>query len=163
MDHLYYSSGALYCALSKNKREYFYEDGKLKTVENYSEGRLHGESLLYWPNGKLKRKCTFVKGVRDGLDQMWNEGGGLVDVGNYAMGKPTGRHQRFNEEGSLIEEIEYLEGPRFNLWQWNDVGEVRTEAVWIDSDTYKEKVWDRFQNIWIEKEGYWNGKKLVYV
>lgn len=159
----YYQSGALYGALQENKREYFYEDGTPKTIELYSEGRLDGEALLYWPNGKQKRKCRFVKGVRDGLDQMWNEEGTLVDEGPYKMGKPVGTHRRYNGSGALIEEIEYLDGPRFNLRQWDDAGEIRVEAIWLNPDTYREKAWDRFQNIWVEKEGYWNGKKLVYV
>ena len=159
----YYQSGALYCAISENKREYFYEDGTLKTVEEYGEGRLHGKAVLYWENGKVKRTCSFVNGVRDGLDQMWSEQGVLVDAGCYRMGKPILKHHRFNFRGSLIEEIEYLDGCRFNLTQWDDEGKLRTEALWIDSDTYREKAWDRFQNIWIEKEGYWNGKRLVYV
>jgi antitoxin component YwqK of YwqJK toxin-antitoxin module len=163
MEHLYYRSDALYCVIHENKKEYFYEDGTPKTFEGYFEGRLHGESLLYWPNGQLKRKCSFIKGVRDGQDLMWNDRGLLVDEGRYDMGKPAGVHRRFNEKGSMIEEIEYLEGPRFNLRSWDDAGEIRVEAIWIDADTYLEKVWDRFQNIWVEKEGFWNGKKLVYV
>lgn len=72
---LYYPSGALYCRISDTKREYYYENGQLKTVEHYREGRLDQEALLYWPNGQLKRKCFFVLGVREGLDQMWDDKG----------------------------------------------------------------------------------------
>ncbi|MGB7978766.1 MAG: hypothetical protein WCF19_06370 [Chlamydiales bacterium] len=160
---LYYRSGALYSTQSETKREYFYEDGTLKTVENYVEGRLNGESLLYWPNGRMKRKCRFVRGVRDGLDQMWSEEGDLLDEGEYQMGKAIGVHRRFNKKGRLVEEIEYLDETRFNLRQWDDAGEIRVEAIWFDLDSYREKIWDRFQNIWVEKEGYWNGRKLIYV
>lgn len=163
MDQLVYQSGMLYCARCENKKEYFYEDGTVKTIERYEGGRLHGESLLYWPNGKLKRKCSFVKGVRDGQDQMWSDEGILLDEGRYEMGKPVGVHRRFNKVGGLVEEIEYLGGPRFNLRSWDDEGVLRVEALWIDADNYREKAWDRFQNIWVEKEGYWNGNKLVYV
>ncbi len=162
MDHLYYRNGALYCAIHPDKKEYFYEDGTPKTIEKMRDGRLEGECLLYWPNGKLKRKCHFIRGMRHGLDQMWNEEGTLIDEGHYELGKPVGIHHRFSKQGKLIEEIEYLEGPRFNLRQWDEQGELRVEALWTDS-TYREKVWDRFQNVWVEKEGFWNGKKLVYV
>jgi antitoxin component YwqK of YwqJK toxin-antitoxin module len=163
MDRLYYQNGKVYCCCSENRKEYFYEDGTLRTVEQYQRGRLEGESLLYWPDGKLKRKCSFVKGVRHGLDEIWNEEGVLQDVGGYEMGKAVGLHRRFSKNGTLIEEIEYLEGTRFNLRQWDDRGELKVEAIWIDSMIYREKAWDRFQNVWIEKEGFWNGKKLVYV
>jgi hypothetical protein len=158
MDDLYYLSGAIYCKVGKGKKEYFYEDGTPKTVENYD-----GESLLYWPNGKLKRKCTFQKGVRHGLDQMWSEEGILADEGSYENGKPVGMHRRYGKKGNLIEEIVYLDGPRFNLRSWDELGELRVDAQWIDAETYVEKAWDRFQNIWIEKEGRLRDKKLIYV
>ncbi len=163
MDNLYYQNGALYSTISANQKSYFYEDGTLKTIENYSDGRLNGESLLYWPNGQLKRRSHFLKGVREGLDQMWSEKGILLDEGRYEAGKPVGIHRRFNKKGQLLEEIEYLDGVRFNLRQWDDAGELRVEALWKDFDTYQEKIWDRFEKIWVEKQGFWNGKKLVYV
>ena len=28
---------------------------------------------------------------------------------------------------------------------------------------YKAKAWDRFQYVWVEQKGVWDGKKLVYV
>lgn len=159
---LYYPNGKIFCRVRKDQKEYYYEDGTLKTLEKLAEGRLHGETVLYWPNGKLKRKCQFVQGVRHGLDQMWSESGVLLDEGHYEMGKPTGIHRRFRNNGALIEEIEYLDSSRFNLRQWDEEGLLRVEAIWSDLD-YCEKVWDRFQEIWVKKEGFWNGKKLVYV
>lgn len=119
------------------------------------------EVCLRWPNGKLKRKCFFKKGLRVGQDLMWNEEGQLVDEGNYKAGKPIGTHRRWDRKGNLIEEIVYLEEKKFNLRQWDEEGNLRVEAMWT-GETYREKVWDRFQKIWIEKQGYWDGKKLVY-
>ncbi len=162
MERLYYPSGALYCASEETQREYFYEEGTLKTLERYQEGRLQGEVLLYWPNGQLKRRCTFEKGARHGLDQMWSAGEVLLDEGHYAHGKPVGLHRRFSKKGALIEEIEYLDGARFNLRRWDESGELQVEAIWSDTE-YREKAWDRFENRWVEKEGFWDGKKLVYV
>lgn len=163
MDNLYYPSGAIYCAVYEDRKEYFYEDGAPKTIERYRAGKLDGESVLYWSNGNLKRKCAFFQGARHGLDQMWTEEGILADEGRYEMGKPVGAHRRFNKKGALIEEIVYLDTSRFNLRAWDEHGELKLEAIWTDPDTYREKAWDRFQNVWIEKEGYWDGKKLVYV
>ena len=123
---------------------------------------MQGESILYWPNGKIKRKCHFVKGVRHGLDEMWSEEGLLVDEGRYDLGKPIGFHRRYSKTGSLIEEVEYLDEGRFNLREWDDEGVLRVEVIWSEM-SYREKAWDRFQNIWIEKKGFWDGKKLVYI
>jgi antitoxin component YwqK of YwqJK toxin-antitoxin module len=68
------------------EKRYFYPDGTLRTIENYKDGKLHGEISLYWPNGKLKRKCHFCDGLRHGLDQMWSIHGDLVDQDDYEYG-----------------------------------------------------------------------------
>jgi antitoxin component YwqK of YwqJK toxin-antitoxin module len=164
----YYLSCALYSVqrfdsnVKEGKQEYFYENESPKTIEIYRAGALHGETLLYWPNGQIKRKCAFQKGIRHGWDQMWSSEGRLIDEGCYKNAQAVGLHRRFGKEGGLIEEILYLEDARFNIRQWDEQGNLRLDAQWIDPKIYREKVWDRFQNIWIEKEGYWNGKKLVY-
>ena len=80
---MYYPSGALYAELNEEEHRYFYEDGTLKTVEPYLDGKLHGVVLLYWPNGKLKRKVHFQHGIRKGQDQMYNMEGLLVDEESY--------------------------------------------------------------------------------
>jgi antitoxin component YwqK of YwqJK toxin-antitoxin module len=160
---LLYPSGALYGKIREDKREYYYENGALKTVESYREGRLDGEVLLYWPNSNIKRKCFFILGLREGVDQIWSEEGLLLDESFYIKGKAQGVHRRWNRHGVLIEEIVYLESNRFDLRRWDELGELRVEALWIDATNYKEKVWDRFQNIWVEKIGRWDGKKLVYI
>jgi antitoxin component YwqK of YwqJK toxin-antitoxin module len=68
---------------SIEKRESFYEDGKVRTIEHYCEGRLHGEVILFWPSGVMKRRCYFEKGMRRGLDQMWDETGKLLEEALY--------------------------------------------------------------------------------
>ena len=163
MENLFYKSGLPYCVEHNGRREYFYENWQRKTVELYLDKRLHGEALLYWPNGQLKRSCSFERGVRHGLDRMWSEEGQLVDEGRYEQGKAVGAHRRYYKNGALLEEIEYLEAPRFNLRQWDEEQILRVEAIWTGPMAYREKVWDRFQQIWIEKEGFFNGKKLVYL
>lgn len=162
MKSLFYQSGKIYAVFTDEKREYFYEDGTLKTSEEIRDGKLHGLCLLFWPNGILKRKCFFESGARHGLDQMWDQDGCLRDEGNYRQGRPVGIHRRFRKNTELIEEIEYLGDSRFNLREWDEKGEIRVEALWSEFD-YHERVWDRFQNIWVQKQGYWNGKKLIYV
>jgi antitoxin component YwqK of YwqJK toxin-antitoxin module len=159
---LYYPSGALYADINETARAYFYEDGRPKTFEPYLDGKLHGETLLYWPNGQLKRRSRFQNGIRHGLDQMWTDGGQLVDVGSYEMGKPNDTHRRWSMKGNLIEEIGYIDSVRFHFRQWDELGQLRFEGIW-KGDAYFEKTWDMSQKIWTEKEGRWDGKKLVYL
>ena len=67
---LAYANGAIYLRERNGKREYFYPNGALKTVETYVRERLEGEVLLYWPNGKMKRRSHFQNGLRHGLDEI---------------------------------------------------------------------------------------------
>lgn len=84
MPLLQYPSGKLYAKIDKDLHEYFYEDGRLKTVEPYRHRRLHGEVRLYWPNGQLKRSCHFANGIRSGWDRMWDIAGKLMEETHYA-------------------------------------------------------------------------------
>jgi antitoxin component YwqK of YwqJK toxin-antitoxin module len=158
---LYYSTGALYADMNETAHLYFYEDGTVKTIEPYRDGRLHGEATLYWFNGQLKRRTHFHFGVRQGLDQIWNEEGMLVDEGGYEKGKPVGVHRRWSST-ALIEEVGYIDSVRFDFRQWDELGQLRFEGIWT-GDQYSEKAWDRAEQIWIEKQGRWNGEKLFYV
>ncbi len=106
-DRWNYANGALYALCDERLRQYFYEDGSVKTLEPVYEGRLHGEVLLYWPGGRLKRQSFFTHGLRDGVDRIWDEQGQLRDEGNYERGRPCGVHRRWNADGSLAEETTY--------------------------------------------------------
>jgi hypothetical protein len=114
---------------------------------------------INWPNGQRKRFVEFEEGLRSGLDQMWNEEGILVDEGLYEKGVPVGTHRRWNGKGVLVEEIHYLDLTRKNYRAWDDEGNLRVEALWHD-DQYAEKTWDRFQNVWVEKKGVWDGSDV---
>ncbi len=130
-EHLQDASNALDCQMLEEKKEWFYADGTLKTVEFYLAGKRHGAATLYWPNGLKKRECHFDKGVRHGWDRMWNQMGHLVDEGSYEQGEPVGVHRRFGSKGNLIEEIDYLTPQRFNIRQWDDVGTLRLDIKGI--------------------------------
>ena len=117
---------------------------------------------IYWENGRVKWRIHFQNGLSSRMDQMWNEEGVLVDEGKYENGKPVGVHRRWNAKGFLIEEITYRDTRRFNLRSWDNEGVLRVEAIWIDDSHYVEKAWDRFQNIWVEKKGVWDGKEIQF-
>lgn len=163
MNERTYASGALYGKITDNKKEYFYEDGTLKTIEHYFNGRLIEVSVLYWPNGMEKRRVAFKNGVRHGNDLMFSDEGILLDAGQYEDGNPVGIHRRYNKSGLLIEEIEYLDPIRFNMRSWNDEGELWVDARYLDEENYLERAWDRFENKWIEKKGRFDGTKLIYL
>ncbi|MBI3900696.1 MAG: hypothetical protein HY324_00935 [Chlamydiia bacterium] len=145
-----YPNGATYALIAEDKRSFFYETGQIKTVEEYRNGKLHGEVFLFWPNGQLKRTSQFSDGYRNGEDRIWNEEGQLLDEGTYEKGIPIGIHRRWSCKGVLIEELFFLENGKYNFKRWNEKGELREEGLYSDSG-YLERKWDSEQNIWVEK------------
>lgn len=117
---------------------------------------------IFWDNGRLKRSIQFLNGIRSGADRMWNEEGLLVDEGFYEAGKPIGAHRRWGENGRLIEEILYRSEKQFDFRSWDEKGDLRCEAFWIDENRYLEKTYDSLQNLWVEKKGNWDGKQIVF-
>lgn len=59
---------ALYASLPDRLRHgvhmLYYDNGQLRTSENYTAGVLEGERLMYYANGTLQRRDTFEKGKR---------------------------------------------------------------------------------------------------
>lgn len=45
------------------KQKSWFENGKIKYIENYENGILHGEIITFWSNGKIKRKDYFKYGT----------------------------------------------------------------------------------------------------
>jgi len=49
--------------LKEGKSVYYYEDGKIKAIENYSNGKLEGSLISYYENGSQIRDDVFENGV----------------------------------------------------------------------------------------------------
>lgn len=44
----------------------FIEGDSLKFVDNYDNGKLNGNSFIYYPNGEIKQKIFFKNGLKQG-------------------------------------------------------------------------------------------------
>ena len=52
--------------LLHGKSYYWYTDGKLESIEPYSNGELNGMLIRYYPNGKIKARIYLEHGQRGG-------------------------------------------------------------------------------------------------
>ena len=130
-------------------------------IEPQKNGQRDGTVQLFWPNGVLKRSCDFKEGVRHGWDRMYLDNGLLIVEGQYEHNRACGIHRRFHRSGRLLEEIVYIDSKRWNLRQWDETNFLRLEAFW-KQDRYFERIWDRFEKKWIEREGFFDGERLIY-
>ena len=162
----YYRSGKL-CSLERykqgvfhTKQEYYYEEGTLKSVIPYREGCLEGQVLLYWPTGQKKRECHFQKGMRSGWDRLWDPQGILLDAGSYEKGEATGKHQRFFQKGEIQEERLYHSPSRFDVKEWDNLGNLILEGTFHSSLHYTEKTWK--EGVEEKREGIWKEGRICW-
>jgi antitoxin component YwqK of YwqJK toxin-antitoxin module len=145
----------------EGRQQFFYKNGKVKTLQEYESGKLHGKSILYYENGETKRDTSFKNGKRDGWDRIYYENGDVIlDEGKYDNGNPIGMHVRRNSRGNVIEEKQYHTAYRFDHFIWDSEGDLEMEGKYLDDENYIKK--ERIGEEIIEKQGKWDGEKIVF-
>jgi hypothetical protein len=82
--HEYYTNGNIKVkGIYKNKKRdgdwsYFYENGKLWSWGEYTEGVRNGGSSVYYENGVLKMEGTYLNNKQVGLWKFYNKEGKLI-------------------------------------------------------------------------------------
>lgn len=89
----------------------YYELERPKLVENYKNGKLHGEYIEYHDNGKLVEKQV-DKRSEGGEIELYQEveGQTIAKEANYRNGELHGKLVEYNEKGKIIREEEYVNG-----------------------------------------------------
>ena len=68
----------------------FYENGKLKSIENWSEGNLNGKHIIYRENGTKYVEINYKDGKENGEYKIFYENGKPRVYGKFKKGKPIG-------------------------------------------------------------------------
>ena len=93
--------------------EYRYEldaGGKIKTAIPYTNGKITGLMIHYYPDGKIKYLSTVINGVIEGIQYGYFESGKLKLVVPYKNNKQNGLAKVFKEDGTLMAERLYRDG-----------------------------------------------------
>jgi len=161
----------------------FFQDGSLKTEENYLDGQLHGYYREYDEEGKLVQTLRYERGAvieeideeaREIIDfkRTYDDQGRLIFSGGYRENVPIGIHRFFDTTGAVINAYIYdqyghkvsegivdLEGKRRGAWtDFFEGGEIRAKGSY--GDNRKSGNWTfYFRNGNIEQRGgYLNGR-----
>ncbi len=70
---------------------YYYPNGNIKTIMNYSEGKVNGWVRNYYDTGLLESEYFVNNGVRDGSTRLYYGNGGLKSVIVYKRGRFMGK------------------------------------------------------------------------
>lgn len=72
----------------KHGKEIFYdEEGRIRLVRPYNNGRLDGVATAYYENSSPKMTITYVKGLKHGPAKKYNKNGSLFEQATFKNNK----------------------------------------------------------------------------
>ncbi len=85
-------------------RKVWYENGQLMQEGTFKNGKIEGTRSLWFDTGELKAEGTYKDGNLDGYKKQWYKNGQLKSETNYKQGKLNGVTKQYTEDGQLKEE-----------------------------------------------------------
>lgn len=101
------------------KWEYWYENGKLEEVANYTKGKLNGQVVKYWDNGKKMHIGYFKNDIIDSTMTSWYDNGKVREEGTYKLGEKIGLWKYFDLDGKPTHEEKHVDGQIYLISYWN--------------------------------------------
>jgi len=99
---------------SAEVKKEFYPSGKLKSEQNYINGKLEGIGKGYYESGKLQWEEIYKNGELEGIAKGYYESGKLQAEANFKNGKKHGTLTVYSESG-VIQYVEtYKNGEMIN-------------------------------------------------
>ena len=99
----------------------FHSNGQIALIDNFKNGKQHGEYFSYHPNGKPLLKGIFKNGKQHGVWSEFHEDGSLYWNLKYINGKTEdGIFKMFYPDGSLESEVTYGDGKPITNWIYYD-------------------------------------------
>jgi antitoxin component YwqK of YwqJK toxin-antitoxin module len=119
---------------------YYDVEGRLRRVEQFQGGELHGEQVSYYADGTPAERNTYHKGVLHGEHKSWFASGNLKSEFIYVDGEPDGAILFNHPNGRKESEGRMAKGQREGTWRYyNDDGSIRTQIVFRRGLVEKEK------------------------
>ena len=89
------------------EEKYFHQDGKLKMIGKFLNGKREGEWKAFFNNDQLQSVGAFKEGQRTGGAKVYFPNGQLRYEGQYEGNKEVGHWKFYNEQGKLQEEKDF--------------------------------------------------------
>jgi len=106
---------------NETKKEY-YDNGQIKSVEYYKDGKKEGLWIRYFYNGNLSIKGNFKDNKQEGYWMSYYDNGQLYLDRIYKDGKLEGIWKSFYKNGQLNYEWNYKEGELISQKCWDENG-----------------------------------------
>ncbi|NJB83845.1 hypothetical protein [Wenyingzhuangia aestuarii] len=102
-----------------------YYDGKRNIIltEEYKDGQLHGERIVYFKNGKKAEESYYVNGKLDGVSTRYSQKGVVLHEMTYQDGLLHGRTKFYETNGDIKETGLYYKDYKVGKWDFYIKGE----------------------------------------
>lgn len=107
--------------------KYFNHNGKLMSKEKYTNGALHGDQFVYYPDGQVTEITRYKSGLLEGVSSKYSSKGILIEEITYADNVLNGLAKYFELNGNLKETGLYKNGKRDGKWEFYLDGELAPE------------------------------------
>lgn len=106
--------------------KYYHKNSdKLMMIENYSEGQLHGEKIIYYDNGQIAEKANYEQGQLQGKKLLFSEKGVVLEDLQYVNGELHGPAKIYNGKGELMSEGNYKRDKHHGMWKYYEDGKLK--------------------------------------
>tara|TARA_Y100000031_G_C8111403_1_gene333660 strand:+ start:104 stop:565 length:462 start_codon:yes stop_codon:yes gene_type:complete len=102
----------------------FYPSGKLKSEQNYINGKLEGTGKGYYERGKLQWEETYKNGKLEGIAKGYYVSGKLQAEANFKNGKKHGTLTVYSESGAIQYVETYKNGEMINRKVYDESGKL---------------------------------------
>jgi antitoxin component YwqK of YwqJK toxin-antitoxin module len=102
-------------------------EGVVWLEANYVEGKLNGKHILRFANGNLKVEENYNEKGKDGVQKRYYENGQLAHSATYADGCLSSVDEVFSEDGRALNPGDYKNGEGF-LVVYYDNGSIRSQG-----------------------------------
>ena len=98
------------------EKETYYENGQIRSEENYKDGAEHGKWANYHENGQKDWEKNYKDGKKNGKYIEYFENGQKKREGNFKNGKQGGRWIRYYENGQIEIKANLIDGKLNGKW-----------------------------------------------
>jgi antitoxin component YwqK of YwqJK toxin-antitoxin module len=104
--------------------KYFAENGDKLMELNYQNGQLNGHASYYFPDGKLQTIGNYTDGIKSGVWKLWDQAGNY-GIGTYFNDKQHGKWTFYDVNGNIKSEGKFHNGIQSGIWsEYRESGEI---------------------------------------
>jgi len=125
---------------SEETKNVYDADGNLKSRIILKDGKINGETIIYYPSGQISTQVNYVDNKKEGVEKKYYKSGQLYRTRPFIRGKLIGTEKRFYKTGGIrtLQEFKY-NNPATGLIEYSINGKVLSDYPRIIFDIARER------------------------